>query len=52
MRVSNEPCADRMADGQLELALSWTYDRLDAYGECRDSERLKASNLSSWLIEQ
>ena len=49
---SNEPCADRMADGQRELAHSWTYDRLDAYGERRDSERLKASNLSEWPIEQ
>ena len=41
-----------MADGQRELAHSWTYDRLDAYGERRDSERLKASNLSEWPIEQ
>jgi hypothetical protein len=41
-----------MADGQRELAHSWTYDRLDVYGERRDSERLKASNLSEWPIEQ
>ena len=27
----------------------WLLFRLDAYGECRDSERTKFSNLSAWL---
>ena len=38
LRVSNEPCADRMADRQRELALRWLSGRLDAYGERRDIE--------------
>jgi len=37
LRVSNEPCADRMANRQRELALRWLFVRLGAYGERRDS---------------
>ena len=47
---SNEPCADRMMNGQREHAPGWTYIRLDAYGECRDSEQPEAANLSAWII--
>ena len=40
----NEPCTD----GRQEPALGRTYDRPDVYGERRDSERPKGSNLSAW----
>ena len=38
---SNEPCTSRMANGHQELALECPFVRLEAYGECRDSERPK-----------
>ena len=38
-----------MTDVWRELALSKTEDRLDAYGESRDSERPEIANLSAWL---
>ena len=37
--ASNEPCASSLSDVQRELAHSWTYDRLDVYGERRDTEQ-------------
>ena len=49
MRVSNEPCADRMTDGQRELALNWTDGRLDAYGERRDIEQERSGcEMAAW----
>ena len=48
---SNYPCVDGMKDIRRVLA----HERMDfvpdTYGECRDSERPKASKLSAWLIE-
>ena len=38
-----------MTGEQRERALSCTHGGLDAYGESRDSERTKFSNLSAWL---
>ena len=32
------------------LARNQTYGDTNVYGECRDSERPQASNLSAWLI--
>ena len=47
---SNEPCVDGMKARRRVLAPG----RMDfvpaTYGECRDSERTKSSNLSAWLI--
>ena len=50
LRVYNEPCTDRTENARRELAHVRALDGLDVYGERRDSERLKAANLSTWLI--
>ena len=41
---------DRRMDARRELAHGRAYDDLYVYGECRDSEQLKAANLSAGLI--
>ena len=46
LRVSNEPCVDRMAGGCRELAHGQTYGRLDTYGERRDSHELRSSEVT------
>ena len=46
LRVSNEPCVDRMAGGCRELAHRQTHGRLDTYGECRDSHELRSSEVT------
>ena len=46
LRVSNEPCVDRMAGGCRELAHGQTHGRLDTYGECRDSHELLCSEVT------
>ena len=43
---SNEPCVDGMAGGCRELAHGQTHDRLDTYGECRDSHELLCSEVT------
>ena len=48
MRVSNEPCTDRPTNARRELAHLRAFVDLNVYGECRDSEQLKAANLSAW----
>ena len=50
MRVSNEPCTDMTDDSRWELAHTRMTDGLDAYGECRDSERTQFVSMSAWLI--
>ena len=50
MRVSNEPCTDKTDDSRWELAHNRMAAGLGVYGECRDSERTKFSNMSAWLI--
>jgi len=41
-------------DGMKDIRCVLAHRRMDfvpdTYGECRDSSRLKASNLSTWLI--
>jgi len=47
---SNEPCVDGMKDIRRVLAHERMEFVPDTYGECRDSERPEALNLSAWLI--
>ena len=46
LRVSNEPCVDRMAGGCRELAHGQTHGRPDTYGKCRDSHELQSSEVT------
>jgi hypothetical protein len=50
VRTFNEPCSGRSANACRELAHERAFDELCAYGECRDSEQLKAATLSAGLI--
>ena len=50
LRASNEPCTHRMANARRELAHVRVFAVLCVYGESRDSEQLKAANLSAGLI--
>ena len=43
---SNEPCVDSLSCGCRELAHGQTHDRLDTYGECRDSHELRSSEVT------
>lgn len=45
--VHNESCTNEPDAGQWELAHNWQAYGSDVYDECRDSERLKASNMSA-----
>ena len=44
--LQGEPCVDGMAGGCRELAHGQTHDRLDTYGECRDSHELLCSEVT------
>ena len=46
LRVSNEPCADMETESCCVLARKQIEVYMDAYGECRDSER-KAQRFSA-----
>ena len=50
--MTYEPCVDGMKDIRRVLAHRRMDCIPDTYGECHDSERLKASNLSTWRIAQ
>ena len=43
LRVSNEPCVDKIAAIRCELAYNRMAAVLDTYGECRDNRKLRSS---------